>query len=68
MRSILEHGYPVDGAEDHGATISAYLRDPDGNGLELHYDRPKEEWFDAQGVPILKAEALVPRELLDEQV
>jgi catechol 2,3-dioxygenase len=64
VRSILEHGYPIDGAEDHGATVSVYLRDPDGNGIELYYDRPREEWFDSQGNPILKTEAFEPRDLL----
>ncbi len=48
------------GAEDHGATISVYLRDPDGNGIELYYHRPREEW----GPP--KAEPFDPRDLLVE--
>jgi catechol 2,3-dioxygenase len=61
---LFDHGYPIDGAEDHGATVSVYLRDPDGNGIELYYDRPRELWFDAQGNPSLKAEAFDPRDLL----
>ena len=61
---LLDHDYPVDGAEDHGATVSVYLRDPDGNGIELYYDRPKERWFDPEGRPILKAEPFDPRGLL----
>ncbi len=41
----LEHSEtPLDGAADHGVSEALYLRDPDGNGLELYYDRPKEEW------------------------
>ena len=36
--------------------MSVYLDDPDGNGLELYYDRPRVEWFDADGHPILKNE------------
>jgi catechol 2,3-dioxygenase len=51
-------GYPLDGAEDHGATVSVYLRDPDGNGLELYYDRPRSDWLDDAGNPIVKAEAI----------
>jgi catechol 2,3-dioxygenase len=66
VRRLLDHGYPIDGAEDHGATVSVYLSDPDGNGIELYYDRPREEWFDPQGNPVLKAEAFDPRELLAE--
>ncbi len=61
---LLESGHPVDGAEDHGATVSVYLRDPDGNGIELYYDRPREEWFDPQGIPVLKAAPFDPRDLL----
>jgi catechol 2,3-dioxygenase len=54
----------MDGAEDHGATVSVYLRNPDGNGIEFYYDWPREEWFDPEGRPILRAEAFDPRELL----
>jgi catechol 2,3-dioxygenase len=34
----------LDGASDHGVSEAVYLRDPDGNGLELYRDRPREEW------------------------
>jgi catechol 2,3-dioxygenase len=67
VRQILDRGYPVDSAEDHGATVSVYLRDPDGNGIELYYDRPRSEWFDPQGRPVLKADTFHPAELLLEQ-
>jgi catechol 2,3-dioxygenase len=43
-----------------------YLRDPDENGVELYYDRPRERWFDEEGRPILKNEPFDPRELLAE--
>jgi catechol 2,3-dioxygenase len=65
VRRLLDRGYPIDGAEDHGATVSAYLRDPDGNGVELYYDRPRPQWFDPQGNPVLKAESFDPRELAE---
>lgn len=42
------------------------LSDPDGSGIELYSNRPREEWFDPQGNPVLKAEAFDPRELLAE--
>ncbi len=35
---------PLDGASDHGVSEALYLRDPDGNGLELYWDRPRDEW------------------------
>ena len=61
---LLDHGHPIDHASDHGGTVSVYLSDPDGNGLELYYDRPRVEWFDADGRPILKVERFDHRELL----
>jgi catechol 2,3-dioxygenase len=66
VQSLLDHDYPIDEGEDHGATVSVYLRDPDGNGIELYYDRPQEIWFDPQGHPILKAEPYDPHDLLAE--
>ena len=35
---------PLDGAADHGVSEALYLRDPDGNGVELYWDRPRSEW------------------------
>jgi catechol 2,3-dioxygenase len=43
-RRLLEHGVALDGAADHGVSEALYLRDPDGNGIELYRDRPLEEW------------------------
>jgi catechol 2,3-dioxygenase len=50
----MDHGYPIDHASDHGGTVSVYLTDPDGNGVELYYDCPRVNGF-ADGRPILKA-------------
>jgi catechol 2,3-dioxygenase len=44
LRWLLEAAYPIDGASDHGVSEAIYLRDPDGNGVELAADRPEEEW------------------------
>lgn len=44
LRRLGEAGIPLDGASDHGASEALYLRDPDGNGLELYWDRPRDEW------------------------
>jgi catechol 2,3-dioxygenase len=46
----VEVNYPIEGASDHGVSEAIYLSDPDGNGLELYWDRPKEEWpLDSNG-------------------
>ena len=44
LKWLLESDYPIDGASDHGVSEALYLRDPDGNGVELYRDRPQEEW------------------------
>ena len=64
VQRLLDHGHAVDHGSDHGGTVSVYLEDPDGNGIELYYDRPRADWFDADGRPVLKAERFDPRDLL----
>ena len=44
LRRLKRAGIPLEGASDHGVSEALYLRDPDGNGVELYWDRPKEEW------------------------
>jgi catechol 2,3-dioxygenase len=44
LRRLIEAGIPLEGASDHGVSEALYLRDPDGNGIELYRDRPREEW------------------------
>jgi catechol 2,3-dioxygenase len=44
LRRLIESDIPLDGASDHGVSEALYLHDPDGNGVELYRDRPKEEW------------------------
>lgn len=44
LRRVLEAGITLDGASDHGVSETLYLRDPDGNGVELYCDRPAAEW------------------------
>jgi catechol 2,3-dioxygenase len=49
-RRLIEHSVVLDGASDHGVSEALYLRDPDGNGIELYWDRPPEAWpRDADG-------------------
>jgi catechol 2,3-dioxygenase len=44
VRRVMQAGIPLEGASDHGVSEAIYLRDPDANGVELYWDRPKEEW------------------------
>ncbi len=57
LQNVLRSGIPIEGAADHGDTESVYLRDHDGNGVELYADLPPEQWgrrpggpFDAAGL------------------
>ena len=44
LRRLTEAGYPLTGASDHGVSEALYMNDPDGNGVELYWDRPKKLW------------------------
>lgn len=67
LRRVLAAGIPLDGAADHGVSEAIYLRDPDGNGVELYRDRPEAEWpRDAQGNLAMVNSRFDLRRLLDE--
>lgn len=44
VKRFLDAAYPLSGASDHGVSQAIYLDDPDGNGVELYWDRPVEDW------------------------
>jgi catechol 2,3-dioxygenase len=44
LRRLTMAGIPLDGASDHGVSEAIYLRDPDNNGIELYWDRPRQTW------------------------
>ena len=44
MRRVLQRGWPLEGAADHGVSEAVYLSDPDGLGIEIYADRPRERW------------------------
>jgi catechol 2,3-dioxygenase len=44
LRRVRKAGISLEGASDHGVSEALYLRDPDGNGVELYWDRPREQW------------------------
>jgi catechol 2,3-dioxygenase len=62
VKRVLDAGVRLDGASDHGVSEAIYLRDPDGNGVELYCDRPRDQWPDDMytaplDLPALLAEA-----------
>jgi len=65
LKRLITANYPLSGASDHGVSEALYLDDPDGNGVELYWDRPKEEWpLDAKGNLQMKTDALDLEDLL----
>ena len=59
LKRLIEAKYPLTGAADHGVSEAIYLDDPDRNGIELYWDKPKEQWpVDAQGNLQMITEAL----------
>jgi catechol 2,3-dioxygenase len=67
LRRVLAAGIALDGAADHGVSEAIYLRDPDGNGVELYRDRPEAEWpRDASGNLAMSNARFDLRRLLDE--
>jgi catechol 2,3-dioxygenase len=56
LKRLVDNQVPLSGASDHGVSEAIYLNDPDGNGIELYRDRPKEEWpmaSDKKGVAMV---------------
>ena len=65
LRRLIAERIPLEGASDHGVSEALYLRDPDGNGIELYWDRPREQWpHDAKGGLAMVSERLDLEDLL----
>ncbi len=68
LRRLMRAGIQLDGAADHGVSEALYLRDPDGNGVELYRDRPEAEWpRGAKGELLMVTRALDLDSLMNEQ-
>ena len=68
LRRLVAARVPLQGASDHGVSEALYLDDPDGNGVELYWDRPREDWprsAEGEGVAMFTA-PLDLRDLLAE--
>lgn len=67
LKRLIDAGYPISGASDHGVSEAIYLNDPDGNGVELYRDRPRDEWeYTEDGSVKMVTEALDLEDLLSE--
>lgn len=67
LRRVMNAGIAIDGSADHGVSEAVYLRDPDGNGVELYRDRPEADWpRDSSGALLMTNSRLDLRALLAE--
>ena len=69
IQRLTDHEWPIEGASDHGVSESVYLRDPDGNGIEMYVDRPKDAWpRDEKGNIVMYTRGLDIEGLLKEEL
>jgi catechol 2,3-dioxygenase len=67
LQRLIDAKYPMTGASDHGVSEAIYLNDPDENGVELYWDKPKDQWpFDGEGNLMMVTEHLDIPSLLAE--
>jgi catechol 2,3-dioxygenase len=67
VKRLMEANYPLTGAADHGVSEAIYLNDPDNNGVELYWDKPKENWpIDKTGNLVMVSDPLDVEALLAE--
>jgi len=65
LKRLIDANYPLTGASDHGVSEAIYLNDPDKNGVELYWDKPKEQWpKDEKGNLLMVSDALDLNDLL----
>lgn len=68
LKRLKAANIPLEGASDHGVSEALYLRDPDGNGVELYWDRPETQWpRDSNGTLNMFTEPLNLDALLNEE-
>lgn len=67
LRRLIDAGIPLEGASHHGVSEALYLRDPDGNGVELYHDLPRDQWpFTPEGELAMDTQPLDLQDLLSE--
>jgi catechol 2,3-dioxygenase len=68
LRRVVDSGVRLDGASDHLVSEALYLHDPEGNGIEIYRDRPREQWPYRNGMPAMATEALDLDAVMAEEV
>ena len=67
LQQLINANYPLTGASDHGVSEAIYMDDPDGNGVEIYWDKPRSKWpFDSSGNLRMVTEPLDLQDLLKE--
>jgi catechol 2,3-dioxygenase len=67
LKRLIESNYPILGASDHGVSEAIYITDPDKNGIELYWDKPREKWpLNDDGTIIMYTHTLDMKNLLKE--
>ncbi|MBI4452285.1 VOC family protein [Candidatus Woesearchaeota archaeon] len=67
FKKLMDHNYPIEGASDHGVSEAIYLKDPDGNGIEIYADRPRKKWkYDSKGNLIMCTKRIDIEDLMKE--
>ena len=67
FKRLMKHNYPIEGSSDHGVSEAVYLKDPDGNGIEIYADRPRSKWkYDSKGNLIMYTNKLDIDDLIKE--
>lgn len=67
FKRLMAHDYPIEGASDHGVSEAIYLKDPDGNGIEIYADRPRSKWqYDSKRELVMYTKRLDIDDLMKE--
>ena len=67
LKRLMDSKWPIEGASDHGVSEAIYIKDPDGNGIEIYADMPREKWdFDSNGKLEMHTRGLDIKNLLKE--
>lgn len=67
FKRLTDNQYPIVGTADHGVSEAIYLNDPDGNGVELYWDKPRDKWpFNKEGALDMYTKPLNLKDLLKE--